>query len=93
MLAARKEVLTQDCGKCVRPKYQFLIENSINHFLAFFRLAKMFVVVYAGIRPRRGAPMNVYLDICCFNRPFDEQSSLIVYLETEAKLHVQELVR
>ena len=37
--------------------------------------------------------MNVYLDICCFNRPFDEQSSLIVYLETEAKLHVQELVR
>jgi len=36
--------------------------------------------------------MKVYLDICCFNRPFDDQSSLIVYLETEAKLHVQELV-
>jgi len=37
--------------------------------------------------------MKVYLDICCFNRPFDDQSSLIVYLETEAKLYVQELVR
>ena len=37
--------------------------------------------------------MKVYLDICCFNRPFDDQSSLIVYLETEAKLHVQELIR
>ena len=37
--------------------------------------------------------MKVYLDICCFNRPFDDQSSLIVYLETEAKLHVQELVK
>jgi len=37
--------------------------------------------------------MKVYLDNCCFNRPFDDQSSLIVYLETEAKLHVQELIR
>ena len=37
--------------------------------------------------------MKVYLDNCCFNRPFDDQSSLIVRLETEAKIHVQELVR
>jgi len=37
--------------------------------------------------------MKVYLDNCCFNRPFDDQSSLVVYLETEAKLHVQELIR
>jgi len=37
--------------------------------------------------------MKVYLDNCCFNRPFDDQSSLIVRLETEAKLHVQELIR
>ena len=37
--------------------------------------------------------MRVYLDNCCFNRPFDDQSSLIIHLETEAKLHVQELIR
>ena len=37
--------------------------------------------------------MRVYLDNCCFNRPFDDQSPLIIYLETEAKLHVQELIR
>ena len=37
--------------------------------------------------------MRVYLDNCCLNRPFDDQSSLIVYLETEAKLYVQELIR
>ena len=37
--------------------------------------------------------MKVYLDNCCLNRPFDEQSSLVVRLETEAKLHVQELLR
>jgi len=36
--------------------------------------------------------MKVYLDNCCFNRPFDDQSSLVVRLETEAKLHIQELV-
>jgi predicted nucleic acid-binding protein len=37
--------------------------------------------------------MKVYLDNCCFNRPFDDQSSLVIRLETEAKLHVQELIR
>ena len=37
--------------------------------------------------------MKVYLDNCCFNRPFDDQSSLVIRLETEAKLYVQELIR
>lgn len=37
--------------------------------------------------------MRIYLDICCFNRPFDDQSDLIVRLQTEAKLHVQEMIR
>lgn len=37
--------------------------------------------------------MRVYLDNCCYNRPFDDQSSLNVMLETFAKLRVQELMR
>jgi len=37
--------------------------------------------------------MRVYLDNCCFNRPFDEQVSAAIRLETDAKLHVQELIR
>jgi hypothetical protein len=37
--------------------------------------------------------MKVYLDNCCFNRPFDDQTSLIVKFETDAKLYVQELVK
>jgi len=37
--------------------------------------------------------MKIYLDNCCFNRPFDDQTSLVIYLETEAKLCVQELIR
>jgi len=36
--------------------------------------------------------MRVYLDNCCFNRPFDDQSSLTIRLETEAKLYIQEKI-
>lgn len=50
---------------------------------------------YGGvIRVEKGLQrMRVYLDNCCFNRPFDDQSSLTIRLETEAKLHVQDLIR
>ena len=35
---------------------------------------------------------RIYLDNCCFNRPYDDQTQLKIYLETQAKLHVQSLV-
>lgn len=35
----------------------------------------------------------IYLDNCCFNRPFDDQTQLRIYLETEAKLHIQYLIK
>ncbi len=37
--------------------------------------------------------MRLYLDNCCFNRPFDDQSQLLVRLQTEAKLGVQASIR
>jgi predicted nucleic acid-binding protein len=37
--------------------------------------------------------VRIYLDNCCFNRPYDDQSFLVIRLETEAKLYVQELIR
>jgi len=37
--------------------------------------------------------MKVYLDNCSFNRPFDDQSQMRIYLETQAKLHIQKLIR
>jgi len=37
--------------------------------------------------------MKIYLDNCCFNRPFDDQSYLRVRLETEAKLEIQKSIR
>lgn len=37
--------------------------------------------------------MRIYLDICCYNRPFDDQGQLVVRLQTEAKLSVQNAIR
>jgi predicted nucleic acid-binding protein len=35
----------------------------------------------------------VYLDNCCFNRPFDDQRQTRIRLEAEAKLCIQEHIR
>ncbi len=37
--------------------------------------------------------MKIYLDNCCFNRPFDDQSQPRILLESEAKLIIQENIR
>jgi len=37
--------------------------------------------------------MKIYLDNCCFNRPFDDQSQLRIQLEAEAKLKIQDDIR
>ncbi len=37
--------------------------------------------------------MRIYLDNCCFNRPFDDQEQTRVRLEAEAKLCIQENIR
>jgi predicted nucleic acid-binding protein len=37
--------------------------------------------------------MRVYLDNCCFNRPFDDQAGIRVKLETDAKLYIQLMIR
>jgi len=36
--------------------------------------------------------MRVYMDNCCFNRPFDDQGQARIRLETEAKLRIQERI-
>lgn len=37
--------------------------------------------------------MRLYLDLCCFNRPYDDQSQTRIRLETEAKLVLQQKIR
>ena len=36
--------------------------------------------------------MKIYLDNCCYNRPYDNQGQMRIFLETQAKLHIQGLV-
>jgi len=36
--------------------------------------------------------LQLYLDNCCFNRPYDDQTQLRVELETRAKLFIQNLI-
>jgi predicted nucleic acid-binding protein len=36
--------------------------------------------------------MRIYLDNCCFNRPFDDQTQLRISLETQSKLFIQALI-
>lgn len=37
--------------------------------------------------------MRIYLDNCCYNRPFDDQSQMKIYLETQAKLYIQAQIK
>lgn len=37
--------------------------------------------------------MKIYLDNCCYNRPYDDQRQLKISLETQAKLSVQDSIR
>lgn len=37
--------------------------------------------------------MRVYLDNCCYNRPYDDQSQLRISLESQAKVEVQTAIR
>ena len=36
--------------------------------------------------------LRIYLDNCCYNRPYDDQTQLRISLESQAKLHIQDLV-
>ena len=33
--------------------------------------------------------MRIYLDNCCFNRPYDDQTQIRIRIESEAKLFIQ----
>jgi predicted nucleic acid-binding protein len=36
--------------------------------------------------------MRIYLDNCCYNRPFDDQTQIRIFLEAQAKIYIQSLV-
>ena len=36
--------------------------------------------------------MRIYLDNCCYNRPYDDQSQIRISLEAQAKIYIQEMI-
>lgn len=40
-----------------------------------------------------GYDLKIYLDMCCYNRPYDDQSQLKVVMETQSKLYIQSLIK
>lgn len=37
--------------------------------------------------------MRIYLDNCSYNRPYDDQTQMRIHLDTEAKLHIQDMIK
>ena len=37
--------------------------------------------------------IRIYIDNCCYNRPYDDQSQLMVSIETQCKLWIQKMIR
>ena len=37
--------------------------------------------------------MRIYLDMCCYNRPYDDQTQTRIALESQAKLHIQSMIK
>ena len=36
--------------------------------------------------------LRIYLDMCCYNRPYDNQSQARIAKEAQSKLHIQDLI-
>jgi len=47
---------------------------------------------HALVSSMESVKMKVYLDNCCYNRPFDTQNSNTVIFESSAKMSIQQLV-
>jgi predicted nucleic acid-binding protein len=64
------------------------------HFTVFFdKICSIKFRVTEGCLAKLLTAMRIYLDLCCYNRPFDEQTQIVIRLETEAKLFIQQEIQ
>ena len=54
---------------------------------------KVYRIIINRIRKRKRYAMRIYLDNCCYNRPYDDQTQIRISLETQAKLYIQEMIK
>lgn len=52
------------------------------------KIAGKWCIIYKG-----GIVVRIYLDNCCYNRPYDDQNQVRVSIETEAVLYIQNLIK
>lgn len=45
-------------------------------------------IIYNKISNSTKIPMRIYLDVCCINRPFDDQTEERIRMESEAVLAI-----
>ncbi len=56
-------------------------------------MADVLLELPAGVVLEQKTMFLVYLDMCCFNRPYDDQTQSRIRLETEAKLLIQQKIK
>ncbi len=64
----------------------------INLIIAEFNIDKKRDISYNINNKMSDRKLKVYLDNCCYNRPFDDQSQLVINIESIAKLYIQSMV-
>ena len=37
--------------------------------------------------------LRIYLDMCCYNRPYDDQSQMRIAMEAQAKIYIQDMIK
>ncbi len=37
--------------------------------------------------------IRIYLDMCCYNRPYDDQSQMRIAMEAQAKIYIQDMIK
>ncbi|GMO62070.1 MAG: hypothetical protein Ta2A_08490 [Treponemataceae bacterium] len=65
-----------------------LIGKKAFNIISFLRYNKI-----AGSNTAGWGNVKIYLDNCCYNRPYDDQSNIFNFVETEAKLAIQQMIK
>lgn len=62
------------------------------YFLQFIYQISAFCVIITFEKEALSL-IKLYLDNCCYNRPFDDQTQMKIHLETQAKLYIQAKIK
>ena len=64
----------------------------LGHWHTILHKQRNKIIILWAANKRKAEWKRIYLDNCCYNRPYDDQSYISISLETQAKLHIQDLI-